>query len=421
MWFNLFQQKKEKEQKQYQFFKYRLYPTKRQEKIFLEWLETCRRLYNQSLNERIENWEQEKLLPKEFRYKLSFVDECIKLIEKRKKNYWLNRCHTVVLRDVLKRVKRAFDKYFNEQTGFPRHKKSKDYKSFTFDHIIRGHVGRIADNRVFLSKRIGMCKIRIHRDMPKEGKRKILTIKKDVNKWYAIFTIELLKEESIELVVRKPIGIDLGLLKLATLSDGTVISNERFNQNEEKILARENKNLSRKVIGSNNWKKQTIKIANRYQQIRYKKYDYFHKITNELVEKYDVFFLEDLPTKNLVKNHYLAKSISDACWGIFKEYLIYKAERKGKKVFTVNRYGTSIDCSNCGEKVEKSLAVRTHKCPRCKIVLDRDVNAAKNIEKRGLENYGHLLTTPRESEENACQRNLKRDSVKQEVGHYKSG
>jgi putative transposase len=156
-----------------------------------------------------------------------------------------------------------------------------------------------------------------------------------------------------------------------------------LSRKSEAKLKHEQRLLSRKKKGSNSRKKQRIKLAKIHRKIRNQRNDFLHKESHKLVKSYDIIVFEDLRIKNMVKNHCLAKSISDASWSKFIGYTSYKAESAGKQVILVNPQNTSQICSGCGNTVKKSLSERTHKCPFCGLVLDRDVNAAINILRRG--------------------------------------
>lgn len=179
----------------------------------------------------------------------------------------------------------------------------------------------------------------------------------------------------------------MGLEKFATLSDNTMIENPKYLRRSESKLKCEQRSLSRKKKSSNSRKKQRERVAKLHRKVRNQRNDFLHKESKKLVEKYDLIIFEDLRIKNMVRNHHLAKSISDASWNRFIEFTTYKAENAGKTVKFVNPRNTSQTCSNCGLTVKKSLAVRLHKCT-CGLTLDRDVNAAINILRLGTNQGG---------------------------------
>jgi putative transposase len=365
-------------------YKYRIYPTKGQESILIEWLNTCRILYNQSLSERKEAYECDKT-------SINYYDQANALREAKKTNEWLKNVHSQVLQDVLKRLDKSFQNFFRrvkngEKPGYPRFKSEDRFNSFTFPQS--GF--KIKEGRLILSK-IGAITLIQHRKIPEEGIIKTCAIKRDVAQWYVTFVVELPDVERGKGEIKSIVGIDLGLNKIATLSNGEKIDNPRWLRESERKLAKEQRKLSRKKKGSNNRKKQKTVVATVHRKIRNQRSDFHHKISKKLVADYDLIVFEDLKVKNMVKNKYLAKSISDAGWNELVSFVSYKAVEAGKVVELVNPNGTSQLCSSCGMEVKKSLAVRIHRCPYCGLVMNRDENAALNILNRGLEKIGQEL------------------------------
>ncbi len=376
----------------YRTYKYRLYPTKKQEAVFNEWLETCRRLYNYFVQQRFEHWEIEKHLPKEYRVYKSYFDQCKQLPELKKDNHYLKRAYAAVLVNVAKRVDKTFSDFIreisegNSKYGKPKFKYRFYYNSFTYPQPgIKNQKFRIEGNRLYLGK-IGHVKIILDRKLPQEAVIKNCSIKREVNHWYAHISFKQIATiPELQVNENKAVGIDLGIKTYGVLSDGEEIKNPKWLQVMEKKLVREQRNLSRKKKGSKNWRKQLIKLSKIYRKVRFQRNDFLHKETTKLTNDYDLVVLEDLQINNLVRNNRLAKNISEVSWGFFQKFLSYKVNEKGKKLLVVNPRNTSQICSNCGEMVRKSLKVRIHECPNCNIVLDRDLNAAKNILQRGLE------------------------------------
>lgn len=221
------------------------------------------------------------------------------------------------------------------------------------------------------------------------------------------FWAEFAEKGVVKKEIKEAVGIDLGLNEIATLSTGEKIANPRWVRGSEKKLAKEQRRLSRRKKGSNSRKEQKKVVAKTHRRIRNQRRDFHHKISRKLADTYDLIVFEALKVKNMVKNKYLARSILDAGWNQLICFVSYKAEEAGKRVERVNPSGTSQLCSSCGIKVQKSLAVRTHKCPHCGLVMDRDENAAINILSRGLDTVG---TTGR-----ACMSSLVGDAMIQEA------
>jgi putative transposase len=234
----------------------------------------------------------------------------------------------------------------------------------------------LKDDKLILSK-IGTFKIVLHR--PIEGKIKTCTIKKDIDQWYVSFACEI--DNSIPVEVKTKTGIDVGLIDLITLSNGEQIKPPKFLRESEDKLTQEQKRLSRKKLRSKNRTKQKIVVAKVHRRIRNQRKDFAHKLSRNLVDTYDSIKFEDLQIKNMVQNHCVARSISDAGWYQLMQFTKTKAEYAGKIVEFVNPTGTSQTCI-CGFSVPKDLSVRIHSCPSCGLVMKRDQVSAKLIEIR---------------------------------------
>ena len=349
-------------------FKYRLYPTKNQTQK-LDWiLDNCRILYNSCLLDRKHRYEQTGK-------GLTRIEQQKILVSDKKNIEFLNDIHSQVLQNVLLRVERAFQNFFRrvktgEKPGYPRFKPDNRYDSFCYPQ--KGF--EITDNGLKLSK-IGTVKIKLHRQPT--GKIKTCSIKKEIDKWYACFSVEY--EPIKKPIPDKTIGVDVGIKFFAVLSDGQAIENPKYLRASEGKLRVKQRQLSKKKKGSSNRKKARTVVAKLHCKIRNQRSDFHHKLSRKLVNTYGFIVAEDLNIKGMVKNHHLAKSISDAGWGQFLKYLEYKAAEAGIQFEKVAPHYTSIICSACGERVPKTLADRIHACPFCGIVLDRDHNAAINI------------------------------------------
>ena len=284
--------------------------------------------------------------------------------------------YSQVVQDVLKRLDRAYRNFFRrvksgEKPGFPRFQGYNRYDSFTYTQS--GF--KIIDNRHVKLSKIGTIGFIQHRII--DGIIKICTIKKYNNKWFINFTCETNEVEKVD--INNYIGIDLGLTTLATLSDGTKIENPRILNlyiNRIKDLQRK---LSLKQKGSHNYKKLKLKIARIYQKLVNVRNDHSHKLSRNLVDKYDLIVLEDLNIKQMVKSNYLSRSIHDVSWNKLVSFIKYKADYAGKYIELINPFNTSKQCSNCGNIKELTLSDRIYKCDKCNLILDRDLNAAINI------------------------------------------
>jgi putative transposase len=263
------------------------------------------------------------------------------------------------------------------KAGLPRFKKPGRYRSITYPQS--GF--RVEGGRLSLSK-IGEFRIRLHREI--QGQVKTLTVKRmPSGRWYACFSC-IVEAQPRE----KPhgdVGVDLGLHSYAVLSDGAHIENPRYYRASERRLAHLQRGLSRKEGGSRNWVKAKTRVARLHEKIQNRRSDFLHKASRRIAESYETVYVEDLRIGNMIRNHRLAKSISDAGWGRFIGMIAYKEEESGGRLIRVDANGTTQRCSGCGEKVAKALSVRVHECPFCGLVLCRDLNAALNVLGRGRE------------------------------------
>ena len=235
--------------------------------------------------------------------------------------------------------------------------------------------------------KIGKVRWAKHRNL--QGKPKSITITQDGDNWYCSVLCEIeiheKKKEKDNMV-----GIDVGLKDFAVLSDGEVIKRQRFTKDNEKRLSKEQRRLSRKEKGSQNKTKQRRIVQKVHKKIRNSRKDFLHKTTHDMITKYDGFCLEDLNVKGMMKNHKLAKSIGDVSWSEFMRQLGYKSLWNFKHFIQISRWFPSTKtCSSCGEKQSMELKDRIYECELCGFVMNRDLNAALNILKEGLNTLGH--------------------------------
>ena len=384
-------------------YQFRIYPNKNQEVKLNSTLSTCRHLYNDALAERKRQAELNNLCrsfdvcPWGKPEWITYRDQQNTLPTN--KTNFQKEVFSQVLQNTLKRVDTSFKNFFNG-FGYPRFQGRDRYNSFTYPQT--GF--NIRDGKINLSK-IGAITIIQHREI--EGKIKTCTIKKDVDRWYVTLSTEI-EKPIIPIETKQSIGIDVGLSSLLTMSNGSQIEPPEFLRSSEKKLAKEQIRLSRKKKGSNNRKKQIKIVARTHRTIRNQRKDFAHKTSRILVATYDKIVFEDLQIKNMMQNHHLAKSLSDAGWYQLIQFTTYKAEYAGKVVEQVNARNTSQNCSQCGNPVSKRLKVRIHSCPFCGLVMDRDHNAAINILKRSKNTVG---TTEIE----ACLSSLSTDTMTQEA------
>lgn len=372
-------------------YKYEVFPNKEQIQTLDSWLSICRQQYNSALLDKQRFYQKNKTgLSRTQLQKQQKADK--------QKIPLLKTVPSQPLQEVFFRLERAYKNFFEGRARYPKIKKYKDYNSLTFTqfgvekrHVKKKtgevkvsavrHAASLDENNHLLISKLGTVYVNFYR--PLEGKVKQVTIKRQGHRWFAIFSVERHVNETVEFPVQST-GIDVGIQKFAVLSDGTTVENPKFLLKEEKKLQRAQKKLSRMKKGSNNWKKQLQKVQQLHIKIANQRRDFLHKLSFRLSKTYQFVFVEDLMIRNMVKNRHLAKSIHDAGWGAFGNMLAYKCNNNGGKLVSIKPHYTSQDCSGCDEHVKKSLSVRTHVCKSCGTILDRDHNAAINIEKAGL-------------------------------------
>jgi putative transposase len=356
-------------------FKYRLYPTRKQSYSLALQLGAHCYLYNQALEERKETYEKTSK-------GVTYSAQATRLLPKlRRESETVTLCNYSSLQQTLRRLDKAFKAFFRrvkageEEPGYPRFKPTTRFNTISYATL--GDGCQIKENRLYLQN-VGCVKVKWHR--PLKGKIKTLSVTRRNRKWYVSFVVECSSEPVPE--TGKEIGIDVGLKAFITTSDGGQIEPPKYLRKSEKQLAKAQKKLSRRQKDSNRRRKAARLVAKKHEHITNQRLDFCHKVAFSLVKAYDGFAVETLNIKGMVKNKHLSKSISDASWGIFLRVLKGKAESAGRWCREVPSNGTSQMCSNCGEIVKKPLAIRTHNCPHCGLILDRDLNAAKNILKR---------------------------------------
>jgi putative transposase len=273
--------------------------------------------------------------------------------------------------------------------GRPRFKKWGDICSFTFPRVNHPKAGaRLFGNILKLSK-IGEIEVILHRPIPDGFTLKQATILRKADGWYVSLSLE---DDTVPAPlpvdeVKSSVGIDVGLEKFLTTSGGQCISVPRFYRNGQAKLAREGRQLSRKQKGSNNYARQVSRVAKFHLHVARQRKDFHYQVAHCLCSAYDLIAFEVLNIKGLARTR-LAKSILDVAWGAFLEILQAVAVKRGKQTVGIDPKRTSIECSGCGNRVEKVLSDRIHECPHCGLTIDRDWNAAINILNRGLRTVG---------------------------------
>lgn len=364
----------------YKSYRFRIYPNKEQQKILARYFGSVRFVYNHFLAERKKQYEETGRSDNYYTQAKALTE-----LKHSEEFLWLSEINSQTLQHALRHLESAYVNFFRGTAKFPVFKSKKAKNSFSIPQNCT-----ISDGRIYIPKFKEGFKVKEHRKV--KGIIKSMTISlTPAGKYY----VSILSKENYKAIDKtgKVVGIDLGLKDFVITSDGEKYKNHRFLKQYEKELAIAQKHLSRKQHGSNSYEKQRRKVARIYEKIANCRMDNQHKVSIDLIRNYDVICLEGLNIKGMVKNHRLAKAINDASWGQFVSMLSYKAELNDKQVVKIDRwYPSSKTCHNCGWVNEGlKLSDRQWTCPHCGEVIDRDVNAAKNILSEGLRNIsvGH--------------------------------
>lgn len=361
-------------------FQFRLCPTKAQAKLLQAQLDECRWLYNELLFQR-------KIAYEELDMSLSKYQQLMFLPILKEERPSLKMIHSQVLQNIVDRLDKSFQAFFRrckagEKSGFPRFRGMHRYDSFCYPQS--GFL--VLGKEIALSK-IGRIRIKMHR--PIEGEIKTCTIKKTASgSWNVTLSCEV---STIPLESKtEAIAIDVGLESFATLSNGEKIANPRFFKKEEKALAKAQRKLSKLAKGTKERRKTGKSVAKIHERIKNQRKDFCHKQSRKIVDQYQYICIEDLNIKNMIEGSHFAKSIADASWNQFRQFLTYKAAEAGRKLGLVNPAYTSQICSQCGHLEPKKLAEREHRCYQCGYTAHRDFNAAQNILALGLDGLGEI-------------------------------
>lgn len=364
--------------------KIRLYPNKEQEQKINKTLGCYRFVYNHMLSLKQEAYNKDKTnlgLCELSKYLLG-------TLRKDEQYAWLKEENTSVLQQAIRQMLSAYVKFFKQHNGFPKFKSKKDKQSALFPINAISKRNAFETRNITLTKPLNNIKFRcsdLYFNRLQKYNKNIRSATLSKSKSGNYFLSILVEMEDTELKIfehtDKQVGIDLGVKDFVITSDGEVFENKHFLKKEEKKMNRLQRQLSRKVKGSNNREKHRVKIAKLFERMTNKKDAYIHYVVNELLSRYDTIFMEDLNVQGLLRNHHLAKAISDVGFYKFKEILTNKALTNDKQVISVDRfYPSSKTCSVCGyKKQDLTLKDRDWTCPNCGTKHDRDINAAVNI------------------------------------------
>lgn len=352
--------------------KYRILPTRAQETALLSTLAVCREVYNSLVIERTAVYET---TGQSLTYR---HQQNVSLKAWKAEHAELSRIHSQVLQNVAVRVDLAFKAFFRrvksgETPGYPRLKGKGVYDSITFSQAQKTGC-RLTGSMLHVSN-IGQVKCIVHR--PLVGNVKTCPIRRQAGKWFACFSCAY--EPKPLPASEEAIGIDVGLEKFAALSEGTFVENPRFFRRDEKALAKAGRKQSRQAKGTPSRRKANKVLSRIHERISNRRHNFVHQLSRRLVNRYGLIAVEKLNVQGMVRNHCLAKSISDASGSMFRCVLMMKAESAARQVVEVDPAYTSQDCHRCGSRAKKTVKERRHGCPVCGASLDRDTNAAINI------------------------------------------
>ena len=364
--------------------KIRLYTNKTQEQTLNKVLGCYRFVYNQMLALKQNAYKTDKTNLKVTDLSKWFHGTLLK----DEQYAWLKEQNTKVMKQAIRQMDGAYQKFFKQHNGFPKFKSKKDKQSALFPYEVISKHNTFETRHISLTKPLKNIKFRcsdLYLSRLQKYNKNIRSATLSKTKSGNFFLSILIEMEDAELKrfehTNKQVGIDLGVKDFVITSDGEVFENKHFFKKEEKQIKKLQRQLSKKVKGSNNRKKAQVRIAKLFERITNKKDAYIHYVANELLSYFDTIFMEDLNVQGMLRNHHLAKAIQEVGFYKFKETLVNKALVNNKQVVFIDRfYPSSKTCSVCGyKKRDLRLSDREWTCPICGTKHDRDINAAMNI------------------------------------------
>lgn len=377
----------------YRSYRYQLLPTRAQNVALTTWLRLGCELYNAALQERRDAWKKQ-------RARVTVYDQSHDLAEVRAHRPEFSEIPIVVLRGWLRRLDRAFQAFFRrckrgDAPGYPRFRAARRFDTIEVDDVGKRSPIVAGGNRIAIPL-LGKVKFRQHR--PLEGTPKSYRVTRDGDRWRVTIQCADVPVKPLP-ATDAVVGIDVGLYTLVATSDGELFKNPRTLQNAEREIARAQRRVSRRKKGSARRRKAVAILAKKHQRVANIRREHAILIARSLVARYGIICFEDLNIKGLARGM-LAKSVHDAAWGILLHWIRVKAEEAARETRAADPRGTSINCNECGAPVPKALATRVHRCS-CGCVVDRDVNAARNVRNRAVGAVGerHGLTRPQRPEQ----------------------
>ena len=368
-------------------YKYRLYPNRAQEELIQKTFGCVRFVYNHFLEDRVTAY-------KENGESRTFFQQNKMLTALKQEYPWLQEPDKNALQNALRDLNTAYQNFYRRvkqggAPGFPKFKSKKlDRKSYA-TACANGNGIRLAGNRIRFPK-LGWVKAKVSREIPPDHRIISATISQDPSgKYYAAIVTEYeFVTPEIELDTDNALGLDYSSPHFYVDSEGNVADMPHFYRDTEKRLAREQRKLSKMVKGSNNWKKQKIRVARAYEKVRFCRADWQRKESTRLANQYDYICVEDINYQDMGRGLHLAKATNDNAFGQFRQMLTYKMAERGKKLITIDKwYPSSKTCRFCGNVyLELTLKDREWTCSSCGAHIDRDLNAAINIRNEGLAN-----------------------------------
>ena len=367
-------------------YRFRLKPTPDQRELLEYHRDTCRQLYNHALKEFNEIPESAGRLNQRVRQVRDQLPDL--------KDWWddLNDLYSTVAQAAVMRIEDSIKalselKQQGYNVGSLNWKAPKDFRSFTY--VQSGfELDRKSGQPVLSLSKLSDISIVQHREIPDNVTVKDVTIKKEpTGEWYACFAVEGKDTPAKPEQPDRCVGIDVGILKYTHDTDGVAVEMPDLSAERER-LEREQRKLSRKQHGSNNWNKQRLKVAKSHQQLKRKRHDFLHKLSNYYATEYDLVAVEDLDVKGILESPSNSLNTASAAWDTFTSLLAYKCDREGTHFVEVEPKDTTKECASCGVKTDKPPWVREHSCPACGFKMDRDANAAINILSRGFKQLG---------------------------------